>query len=783
MSTPLRDYRRKRRAGSTSEPAVGEATGGKAPGRGRRRRGSRQPVFVVQRHQARRLHYDLRLEQGGVLRSWAVPKGIPLDPGTQHLAVHVEDHPLEYADFEGEIPKGQYGAGPVEIWDRGTYELVEEKKDGGLTVRLSGERLDGVWALVPAKLSGDPKNWLLVRKREEGATSGVRERYDPMLATPTDRLPSGEGWLFEPKWDGYRALAYVRSGETQLMSRTGKDFGSRFSTVAKAVSQTSKTFDCVLDGEICALDEAGRARFSLMQQGAGTLVYYVFDVLEVDGKPLLDLPLTERRARLERLLDHRSGTVRLSGTFDDGEALLRAAKQQGLEGVMAKRKDSRYEQRRSRNWLKVKVRPGQEFIVAGYTRGQGRRARLGSLVLAVRERGELRWVGNVGTGFTERTLDELLKRVRGLERAGTPFPEVPKMPRIRKGDVVWVEPELVVEVEFAEWTHDGHLRAPSFLGLREDKLPEDVRRERPLETEIRKGRRTLTLSNLDKVFWPEDGITKGDLLSYYREIAPVLVPHLKSRPFTMKRYPDGIEGGYFFQKDAPSHMPDWIPTREFVVSTRESPRRKRPIQSPLVNDELALLWMVNMGCIDMNTWYSRVDRPARPDWVLFDLDPSPDVGFREVVQVAQLVRALLEEIGLDSFPKTSGSDGMHVLVPIARRATYEETREFAEIVARALASSHTGLVTTAWQKAKRRGVLVDANQNGEGKTIASVYSVRPRPGATVSTPLRWDEVTESLYPGEFTMDAVLARVGRHGDLFAGVLQGKQSLARALGTIR
>jgi bifunctional non-homologous end joining protein LigD len=708
-----------------------------------------------------------------------VPKGVPLEPGAQHLAVHVEDHPLEYAHFEGEIPKGQYGAGTIEIWDRGTYELIEEKRGGGLTVRLRGNRLDGVWALVPARLSGDPKNWLIVRKRVGEADGRPRRLYNPMLATLVAELPRGEEWLFEPKWDGYRAIAYVRGGDVELRSRRQNALTERFEQIARAIPRAVRTPDCVLDGEICALDEAGRSSFSLMQQSAGTLVYYVFDLLEENGEPLLDLSLVERKDRLGRLLERNSRTVRLSESFDDGEVLLLAAGEQRLEGVMAKRVDAPYEERRSRNWLKVKVRPRQEFIVVGYTKGQGRRARLGSLVLAVEERGRLRWVGNVGTGFTERTLDELTSRLAELERPDSPLPEPPKMPRVRKSDVVWVEPKLVVEVEFAEWTHDGHLRAPSFLGLREDKRAEEVRRERPLEAELRKGRRTLTLSNLDKVFWPDEGITKGDLLAYYRAIAPALVPHLRDRPFTMKRYPDGIEGKFFFQKDAPSHMPEWIPTREFVVSTREAPRRKRRIRAPLVNDELALLWMVNMGCIDLNTWYSRVDRPERPDWVLFDLDPSPDVGFGEVVEVALLIKSLLEGIDLQSFAKTSGADGMHVLVPIARRSTYDQTREFADIVARALASTHRGLVTTEWQKAKRRGVLVDANQNGEGKTIASAYSVRPRPGAPVSTPLSWDELKPSLDPAAFTMDAVLDRFAQRGDLFAGVLGGSQSLAAAL----
>jgi bifunctional non-homologous end joining protein LigD len=777
-SHKLQEYRGKRDPNATPEPFSG-------------RRRSKQPIFVVQRHAARSLHYDFRLERNGVLASWAVPKGVPMETGTQHLAVHVEDHPLDYATFEGEIPKGQYGAGTVEIWDRGTYELVEEKKDGGLTVRLHGERLDGYWTLIPAHLSGQEKNWLIVRKRDPEqakAPPGPVRRYQPMLATLAEELPHGGDWVFEPKWDGYRALAYLREGTVELRSRRDNDLTDRFADVARALPRAVRTPACVLDGEVCALDGQGKSSFSLMQQGKGRLVYFVFDVLEIDGGPVLSRPLAERRDLLRELLDRRSATVHFSEAFDDGDALLDAAKAQGLEGVMAKRGSSVYEQRRSRNWLKVKVRPEQEFVVAGYTKGQGRRTRLGSLVLAVQDGGGLQWVGNVGTGFTENTLDELLGRLKPLERAGSPLAEEPKMPRVRKSDIVWVEPKIVVQVDFAEWTHDGHLRAPSFLGFRDDKRPGEVHRERPERTEpvippeIRKGKRVLKLSNLEKPFWPEEGITKGDLLAYYRAVAPMLLPHLKDRPFTMKRYPDGWNGPHFFQKDAPKHMPDWIPTRAYRSTSRES-REKRTINYPLVNEELALLWMVNMGCIDMNAWYSRVDRPERPDFVLFDLDPSPDVGFSETVEVALLVKQLLDGIGLRSFGKTSGADGIHVLVPIERRSTYEDTRGFAEIVARALVSTHRDLVTTEWTRSKRRGVLIDANQNGEGKTIASVYSVRPKEGAPVSTPLRWDEVKPGLDPAAFTMDAVLTRVERHGDLFADVLTERQSLAKALAAVR
>jgi len=769
----LDTYKRKRDQRKTPEPFGG-----------RHGRGGR-PIFVVQRHDARRLHYDFRLERDGALASWAVPKGVPLEPGGRALAVHVEDHPLEYATFAGEIPAGQYGAGTVEIWDHGTYELVEEKRNGQLTVRLHGERLQGTWTLVPAHLDGKEENWLIIRRRDSDDGRPLdTKRYRPMLATLAADLPKGDEWRFEVKWDGYRALAYVRGGECELVSRNANSLTERFSEVAKAVPRALKTPSAVLDGEVCALDEEGRPSFSAMQQGTGQLVFYVFDVLEIDGDPVVDCTLEWRKARLAELLDGRNRTVRISETFEDGDALMEAARARGLEGVMAKQLGSKYcEGKRTRYWLKIKAHNRQEFIIAGYTRGEGRRAEsFGSLVLAVREGGDLRYVGNVGTGFDVKEIERLLKLLRPLERKTPPFRTVPKMPRVRKGDVVWVEPKLVAEIEFSEWTHDGRVRQPSYKGLRDDKGPDEVRRELPSSEVIRKGRRTLELSNLDKVFWPEEQITKGDLIEYYREVAPVLVPHLKNRPFTMRRYPDGISGKAFFQKDAPKHMPDWIPTYRALVSTRERPSQKKWVDFPLVNDELALLWMVNMGCIDMNAWYSRVDKPDRPDWVLFDLDPTPEVPWKQTIEVALLVKELLDGLGLASFPKTSGGKGFHLLVPLDRRSTYEDSRAFAELVAGTIARSRPSLATTQWSKKLRRGVLIDANQNGEGKTIASAYSVRPHPGAPVSTPLRWDEVVPDLDPRSFTMPAVLERVAEHGDLYEGVLSTRQSLKKALSTL-
>jgi bifunctional non-homologous end joining protein LigD len=759
----LGDYRRKRDPARTPEPFGGSGS-------------SDAPLFVIQRHDARRLHYDLRLERDGALASWAVPKGLPLESGERHLAVHVEDHPLDYAAFEGDIPAGEYGAGTVEIWDRGTYELLEENRNGGLTVHLRGERVDGVWTLVPARLDGDERNWLLLRK--DAASAAPPPELRPQLARVTEDLPTGSGWLYEPKWDGYRAIVTLRGGVATLTSRNGNDLTERFREVARAVVHAVRTPSAVLDGEVCSLDASGTARFESLQSGSGRLVLMVFDLLVLDGDQVYRRPLTERRRLLEQVLDPASDSVRLSPAFEDGPALLEAASAQGLEGVVAKRADAPYRPgRRTPEWQKLKLRLEDDFPIVGFTRGTGRRAKLGALVLGRREADGLHWAGNVGSGIGDGDVESLLAVLRPLSRRVSPLVATPRMPRVRGADVTWVEPSISAEIAFAEKTREGRLRAPVFLGIRDD-----VPVERPpMAAEIRRGRKTLRLSNLDKPFWPDEGVTKGELLAYYRDVAEVLVPHLEKRPFTMKRYPDGWQGKSFFQKQAPSHIPDWIETAPFPASTRQG--EKRVIDYALVDDDLALLWMVNMGCIDMHTWASRVDRPERPDWVMFDLDPSEGATFEDVIQVALLVRETLDVLGLESVPKTSGSRGIHVLVPLTRRHGFDEVREFAGIVAGALARAHPGLVTTEWTRAKRQGVLVDANQNGPGKTTASVYSVRPRAGAPVSTPLRWDEVKPGLDLHSFTMDAVLERVGREGDLFARVLEGKQSLGAALRAVR
>ena len=589
--TRLDEYRRKRRRDATPEPMD---TGGSP--------GDDEPVFVVQRHDARRLHYDLRLEMSGTLVSWALPKGLPLETGERYLAVHTEDHPMEYADFSGVIPKGQYGAGLMEIWDRGTYVLEERKRDGG------------------------------------------------------------------------------------------------------------------------------------------PLVYYVFDLLELERRPLVDEPLERRREQLEALILPDNPIVRISAAFDDGQALYQAALDHGLEGVMAKKRGSTYRPgRRSREWLKLKARQTAEFTVAGFTRGEGSREELGALVLAEPDdEGALRWVGNVGSGLDGGEVTRLLRLMEPLRRTSPTISPAPRMPRVKARDLRWVEPELRARVQFTERTRDGRLRAPVYKGL---------------AAKAERSSRRVEVTNADKVFFPEDGITKGDVFGFYERIAPVLVPHLRDRPFTMLRYPDGIAGKHFFQKDAPSHMPSFVKRFEH-----------EGISYALVNDADSLLWMANMGCIDLHPWLARRDRADRPDLVMFDLDPADGVPYATVVKVALILRDALTALDLVGVPKTSGGKGMHVLVPIERRYEHADARGFVAAVARAIAATHPELVTTRWRKSERHGVLIDANQNGLGRTTAGVYSVRPKPGAPVSTPLRWEELDDKLDPGTFTMEAVERRISRFGDL-------------------
>ena len=586
--------------------------------------------------------------------------------------------------------------------------------------------------------------------------------YLPMLATPADAVPTADEWLFEIKWDGYRVISRVEGGRVTLSSRRGRHLTERFAAITRALPGAVRGRDCVVDGEVCALDADGRPSFSLLQQGSGPLAYFAFDLLELDGEPLLDLPLTDRRARLAELVDPSAGAVRVSDVFDDGEALLDAVAAQGLEGVVAKRPYSRYRPgTRSRQWLRMKARRTEEFTVVGWVRGDGARERLGSLILASPDAaGELAYAGNVGAGFTERGIDELLAALRPLVTPTSALARVPADPRLRAPRVVWTEPRLAADVEFTDWTHAGHIRAPVFRAFRPS------RRD---ELEVRRGRRSVRLTRLDRPLFRDDAITRGEVVDYYRRIAPSLLPHLRDRAFTIKRYYAVVEGPCVWEKDAPAERPGWLRTCPLPAKSRGG----ELVTYPVVDDELALLWLLDYGVVDLHVWTSRCDRPDRPDYVLFDLDPKRDARFADVAAAANVLREALELLDLKSLVRTTGSDGLHVQVPIARRHTHEEARRFARVVAAALGRTHPRLFER---------VGVDVKMNGHGQQIVSPYSVRPVRGGSVATPLAWDEVTTKLDPRAFTMRVVRDRVARSGDLAEPLLHGRQRLDRALATL-
>ena len=820
----LHSYRAKRDFERTSEPA-GEAgpDAGTAAVEG--------PRFVVQEHSATRLHWDLRLEHEGALASWAIPNGIPADPAENRLAVHTEDHPLEYLEFQGQIPKGEYGAGTMEIWDRGTFE-THKWEDRKVEVTFHGERLRGRYGLFPIGRDGSSQaDWMIHRMDppSDPAREPMPEHVPPMLATAGKLPRDGEGgararWAYEVKWDGVRAIAYARPGRLRLESRNLNDISDTYPEIRGMLRQLGMR-DAVLDGEIVAFDESGRPSFERLQRRmhvaspaairrrtADTpVVYAIFDILYLDGHSLLGLTYVERRERLESLA--LAGPAwRVPARHDgDGRALLSATLKQGLEGIVAKRRDSRYEPgRRSTGWVKVKHTRRQELVIGGWLPGDGRRSeRIGALLVGYPDAdadagaasgsdsdsgsaGALRYAGRVGTGFTDATLDELGRRLRPLRREASPFDPPPKLPR----NAVFAEPTLVAEIEFVQWTADGMMRAPSFKGLREDKPAREVVLERSdrsaepappntpeaLFDEVRRlpegslevvteGRR-LKLSNWDKVLFPETGFTKGDLIAYYARIAPAVLPHLRDRPLTLKRYPNGVEEQYFYEKQSPSHRPDWVQTA-----------RIGSIDYTLAQDRPTLVWLANLADIELHTSLAHARAPERPTMMVFDLDPGDGAGLLECCEVAVVLHGLFEQLGLTSVAKTSGSKGIQVYVPLSPGAGYEQTKPFARRVAELLEQRLPELVVSRMTKRLRAGkVLVDWSQNDDHKTTVTVYSVRARERPTVSTPLSWDEVHRCRDESDpallsFDTEAVIARVEERGDLFAPALVGRGELPK------
>jgi bifunctional non-homologous end joining protein LigD len=828
-SDPLSTYRAKRRLDETPEPAgVRPETGGQ--------------LFVIQKHAARHMHHDLRLELDGVLLSWAVPKGPSLNPADKRLAVHVEDHPLEYGDFEGIIPAGNYGAGAVIVWDRGRWTPIGDPHEGlakgKLLFDLEGLKLHGRWTLV--KIKKAEKDWLLIKERdafvstsaelpEESVLSGLtieelKEGRTPaaaiaaeaerlgaprravkldakllMLAETAEKPFSRPGWLFELKLDGYRILAAKEGTEAKLLTRNGHDCAVSFPEVERAVRALPLN-QAILDGEVVALDAAGRPSFQRLQGRAKVtraidvrravvdtpVTFFAFDLLAAEGFDLRQLPLSNRKALLRRILPS-AGIVRYLDHFErDGEALFEQVQGIGLEGIMAKRADSPYRAGRSSAWLKLRTRRTETFIVVGFTEPKGSRGGFGALHLAREDGGELVYAGRVGSGFSDRQLAELRKRLESRARKTPPCTG----PVPRERGTTWVEPDLTCEVEYTEVTDDGLLRQPVLLEVkqrgptgREGKRrgekasgnePAVPARSRPFPSVPDTPR--VPETNRDKLYWPADGYTKGDLLDFYRTVSSWLLPYLRDRPVVLTRFPDGIEGKSFYQKDAPPFTPEW-------VRTAALPSEERDIDYIVVDELDTLLYVANLGSIPLHIWGSRVPSIDRPDWCVLDLDPK-DAPFTHVVQVARAAHALCERIELPHFVKTSGSSGLHVMIPLGGQLSWDQCRSFGELLARVLVGELPEIATVTRQVSRRGGkVYVDYLQNVEGQLIVAPFSVRPLPGAPVSTPLEWREVTARLDIRKFTIRTVPKRLERmKQDPLRDVLTMSPDLGAALAAL-
>lgn len=819
----LEEYRARRNFDVTPEPA---------PGRLEKAAAETAPFFMVHKHDASRLHYDLRLEMDGALASWAIPKGPSYDPTVKRFAVQTEDHPLEYGNFEGRIPEGEYGAGDSIIWDRGTFDTVPPgqasamRKKGHLHLELRGQKLKGHWHLVRTRTdaSGKP-GWLLfkakdglenpaydiVTERPESVQTGrritrgpVRKKdmrsphpdprqlldkvWPPMLATlSTASAGSPEKHVFEVKYDGYRGLAAVSGGRIAFLSRNAIDLGTRFPGLYRALSRLPIP-EVVLDGEAVALDSRGVSRFELLMDAKAEHRFVAFDILWLDGEDLRARPLEERRDLLESVLANVPRPIeiadRLEGSVD---AVLKEAKGRGLEGILAKERGSPYVAGRAREWLKIKVDHTQEVAIIGFTPISTGRKEIGALLVAVHDGKAFRFAGKVGTGYTAKLRQQLHAT---LQKDVVDKSAAVDAPRMR--DAVWLTPRYVAQVRFTEWTKDGKLRHPSFQGLREDKKPEEARREVPVEVteapraspkraksraasesekvdSARTDAPEVKLTSGDRIVFPEAKITKGEVFAHYRHVAEVMVRVLAGRPLALKQWPKGIGGEGFYRQNVPT-LPAW-------ASSVEVETGRRPVRHPIVDRPETLLWLANQSAFELHMWHSRVPHLSEPDWVAFDLDPGSG-AFADLITVAQALHALLEKLGLESVPKTSGKRGLHVFVPIARGHTYQDTLGFAVAITAALAQALGNIATTERTISKRGGRLyLDAFQNGQGKTIIAPYSLRGVEGAPLSTPLRWDEVTPSLDPSRFTLRTMRKRLDEVGDLFAPALKGRQRLPR------
>jgi bifunctional non-homologous end joining protein LigD len=905
----LTEYKKKRAFNQTPEPTGGKST-------------DRDLHFVIQKHDASRLHYDFRIEVRGVLKSWAVPKGPSMNPADKRLAMLVEDHPFDYKDFEGIIPPGNYGAGTVIIWDEGTYEPVEESNSkeerekillrgfhgGQLKIRMYGQKLKGEFVLVRTPSRAD-NAWLLIKHRdkyatdkditeedrsvisgktiEEMATSKDAEqwksnrsastrtrtlsqaarpsrtikkkanpssedqpdpsdrdlkervlkllaRYEkrntkmptdikPMLATLVDKPSDKPGWLYEVKWDGYRAIAYLNNGTVDIRSRNNKNFNEKFYPVFNALKGLN--LSAVIDGEIIVVNEKGLPDFDALQtwrsEADGDLVFYAFDALWVEGVNLMNRPLSERKEILKEII-RPSGNIRVSENFEiTASEFFALADKMGLEGIVAKKSDSLYTPDvRSREWLKIKTEKHQEAIIAGYTKNENTSRQFSALLLGVYDQGELVSIGPVGTGFSTEMQKELLKKLKPLETPQCPFKEVPdynKPSRFRPdpppAEVTWVKPKLVAEIAYRTKTGDGSLRHPTFRGLRPDKNANDVVFEDPVnlssggkdeqkflekkgikgnqaperktllnpkdETQVRKiSGHELKFTNLSKIFWPEENVTKRDMLNYYYQAAPYMLPYYKDRPQTLNRFPNGIYGKSFYQKDVTGKVPEWLATHQYYSETDQ--REKNFL---VCTDEASLLYIASLGCIEMNPWSSRAQSPDNPDWCIIDLDPDKN-PFDQVIEAARVSKEVLDAIDVPCYCKTSGSTGLHIYIPFGAKYDYEDSKEFGRVIVKIVQAQLPRFTSIERLTVNRRGkIYLDFLQNRPQATVAGPYSLRPKPGAPVSMPLHWDEVRKGLNITDYNIRNAIPRLKEHGDIFQGVLEKGIDRKKALGNVQ
>lgn len=859
----LSEYNKKREFSKTPEPKGGKVNG-------------TELRFVIQKHDATNLHYDFRLEMEGVLKSWAVPKGPSTNPATKRLAMMVEDHPYDYRNFEGTIPKGEYGGGTVMLWDEGTYELAESErldltkefdvkkqekelvkqlKEGSLKVTLHGQKLKGEYALVKTKGMGE-NSWLLIKHKDkfasekdiltkdksvvskrsleqiakEGGQNGtdkskskasskkkVKSKKEskenaevvsrllegtrkqkfyttvkPMLATLVDQPVDSEEWLYEVKWDGYRAVSFIKGDQVEIKSRNDKSFTAKYSPITNALK--SQNIDAVVDGEIVVVDEKGIAKFGSLQnwkEGVeGELLYYIFDILWYDGKDLKALSLMERKEILKEVIVEND-MIKISKDFlVDGSDFLAVAEKTGLEGIIAKRKDSIYETgRRSINWLKIKVNKRQEVIICGYTKNKDTSRPFSALLAGIYEKGQLVYKGKIGTGFGIQEQKDMLTEFKPLEVKKAPFTDIPdvnKPTRYRgpvQATITWLKPKLICEVSFTEFTDEGLMRHPSYKGMREDKNAKDVVMEKEkkvseldsasaktkggnkggltIKSEMKINGQRVKFTNLNKVYWPQDKVTKGQLLTYYEQVSSFIMPYMNDRPQSLNRFPNGIDGESFYQKDVTDKVPDWID--KYLYHTDDSDEDKHFMVG---NNKATLLYMVNLGCIEINPWSSTTKKPDHPTWCILDLDPDKGNSFGEVIEAAQVIKQILDDMAVPAYCKTSGSTGLHIYIPLEAKYTYEQSKEFARIIV-TLAQRELPKTTSIERALKdRKGkIYLDFLQNRSQATVAAPYSARPKPGATVSMPLEWGEVKSGLKIKDFTIFNALERIKEKGDIF------------------